>query len=185
MNHVIETIGPWGVRTTPYRLRYDRPHAGDVVRFDDNVRRYPVSYKFCRINSVDKVEQRVSLVDSMGSAFISESGSLSISGGPFFGLPLKALEPTHEMRETTVWNWGDNSAGAGQGVDYHITRPVFIARAHPDEYPTRWAKSEREARNGGFGNHDKLPHAELFHTGPKDTEGYCTYHFQVERKTIL
>ena len=182
-DHIIETLGPWGVKTTPYRFRWQTPKAGDVIRFDEDVRRYPVSYKFCRIDHVDEDEQCVGIVDSMGSAFISENGHLSISGGPFFGLPLKALTPTGDLQETVVWNWGDNSPGAAQGVHYRILRPVFRALAHPDEYPTRYARDEQDARKGGLGNHEPLWHAELIHVGPK-LDGYCTYHFQVERTVM-
>lgn len=180
MQHIIETIGKWGVRTTPVYLRMTRIEAGDVVEFPDQHKRYPVSYRHCRINSVDRKTGLVNMVDGMGSAFIYQSGGLSISGGPFFSLPIECLEPRHTMHTVRVWNWGDNSPGASQGVDYHIERPVFEATAAPGDYTIRYSRNgEQDARQGGEYNHDVMDGtAKLVRTW-EDHDGMTAYLFDV------
>lgn len=129
--HIIESVGSWGVRTTPIGHRMFVPRPGDIVRFGDELRRYPISQELCRIERID--DKRVILVDGMGSAFLHECGSLSISGGPFFSLPLESLKPTGDLHQAIFWNWGDNSPGPGHGVEYHLRRPVFLATIHPND----------------------------------------------------
>ena len=154
MNHVIETIGSWGVKTSPVTGRITSVHAGDIVQFSEDLRRYPVSHAQCRVSNVDRETGIVNMVDGMGSAFICESGAMDISGGPFFSLPLECLEPTHTMSTVHVWNWGDNSPGAAQGVDYHIDRPIFRATASPSDFETRYSRNgEEDARQGGEYRH--------------------------------
>ena len=76
-----------------------------------------------RIASID--DGQVSLCVGGASVFLYESGGVSISGGPFAGCALNELEPTWGCRAVSFWNWGDNRAGAAQGVDYAIHRPIF------------------------------------------------------------
>jgi hypothetical protein len=180
MQHIIETIGKWGVKTTPVGLRMTKISAGDVVQFPDEHKRYPVSYRRCRIDRIDREKGMVGMVDGMGSAFITESGSLSISGGPFFSLPIECLTPMHCTHTVHVWNWGDNSPGAGQGVDYHIERPLFEANASPSDYAIRYSrKGEQGARQGGEYNHGVLAEiAKLVRTW-EEHDGLTGYLFDV------
>ena len=180
MNHIIETIGAWGVKSTPMPGRLQRVHAGDVVAFADKYRRYPVSHRHCRVSSVDRESGLVNLVDGMGSAFICENGSLSISGGPFFALPIECLEPAHITLQVHVWNWGDNIPGAGQGVDYHIDRPVFDATASPYDFQIRYSRNgEQNARQGGEYKHHCIDEsAELVRSWPSH-DGITAYLFRV------
>lgn len=132
MQHIIETIGKWGVKTIPIEFRMNVPKPGDIVEFSKELRKYPVSYHRCRIDHIDKERGTVSLVDGMGSAFLSEGGHVSISGGPFFSVPINSLEATNCTAKSTMWNWGDNAPGAAQGVHYDIQRPLFRATVHPN-----------------------------------------------------
>uniref|UniRef100_A0A6M3JFN5 Uncharacterized protein n=1 Tax=viral metagenome TaxID=1070528 RepID=A0A6M3JFN5_9ZZZZ len=186
MQHIIETIGKWGVKTTPVYLRMTKISAGDVVQFPDEHKRYPVSYRHCRIDHVDRDKGMVGMVDGMGSAFITESGSLSISGGPFFSLPIECLKPLHTTHTVRVWNWGDNSPGAAQGVDYHIERPLFEATASPGDYTIRYSQNgEQDARQGGEYNHGGLEeHARLVRTW-EDHDGLTGYLFAVQQREAM
>lgn len=158
MNHVIETVGAWGVRTTPWdRARRSTPKPGDIVEFSDELRKYPISHLRCRIAGIDRHTRMASIVDGMGSAFLFEDGSVSISGGPFFSVPLETLSPTIICHDSLFWNWGDNSPGAAQGVEYRISRPVFIATRHPDSYTIRYATSEQTARVKDAYSRDPIP----------------------------
>lgn len=179
-NHVIETIGSWGVKTSPVQGRITRVRAGDVVQFSEELRKYPVSCAYCRVSSVDRESGKVNMVDGMGSAFITENAAMDISGGPFFSLPIECLEPTHTLHNVHVWNWGDNSPGAAQGVDYHIDRPLFRATASPRDFETRWSRNgEEDARLGGEYRHNCIdPSAELVRTW-EDHDGLTAYLFKV------
>lgn len=155
-SHIIETVGKWGVKTTPYRQRRTLVRPGDVVEFPEDMRKYPVSYQFCRVSSLEDGNM-VSIVNGMGSAFLDHDGGLSISGGPFFSVPLESLEPTMDVREERFWNWGDNSSGADMGVDYQIARPVFRATESPNDHQVSYGTSEAHARNGGTYRYNPVP----------------------------
>lgn len=132
-NHIIESIGGWGVKTVPARLRFNDPKAGDLIQFPEELQKYPISHEYCRIQSVNEEKWTASVVNGMGSAFISENGHHDISGGPFFTMNLNDLDPLYMLKAADVWNWGDNLPGAGQGVHYTIYRPVFRAMVHPND----------------------------------------------------
>ena len=128
MTHIVESIGAWGVVTSPLQPRVRHPRAGDIVDFGENQGTYPFTQgKYGRIDSADWLgeEGLILVCCEMGSAFLFESGGVSISGGPFWSGPLSELEATGLLKLARYWNWGDNSPGAYQGVDYHFDRPVF------------------------------------------------------------
>lgn len=178
MNHVIETIGPWGVKSTPVQGRMNSVHAGDVVQFPEQHRRYPVSCAECRVSDIDKDHGMVHLVDGMGSAFIDEDARLSISGGPFFSLPIECLEPMHTTHRARFWNWGDNRPGAAQGVDYYIDRPMFRATASPNDHAIRYSHiSEEDARQGGVYRHQVVDPTWLLVRTWEDHDGETAYLF--------
>jgi hypothetical protein len=180
MTHIIETIGKWGVKTSPYRnWRRIRPQAGDIVEFGDDMRRYPVSCRHCRINHIDAESGMASIVDGMGSAFLSEDGSLEISGGPFFSVPLESLEPTAELHRARFWNWGDNSPGAAQGVEYHLDRPVFRATEHPDDHAIRYATTEKGARHHDHYRHGDIPDSAKLIRSWESHDGLTAYLFDL------
>jgi len=181
MNHIIETVGSWGVKTSPYKIRMTNPKAGDVVEFSEELKRYPVSSPRCRIDRIDHETKMIHLVNGMGSAFLCEDGSLSISGGPFFSLPFESLEPTIQLHTARFWNWGDNSPGADQGVDYYIARPVFKATEGPNDHAIRYDTSEEGARNGGVYKHRLLnTDARLVRTWPAGYDGLTAYLFDLK-----
>jgi hypothetical protein len=134
MNHLIECPHP--LKTTDLRTRRHRlitPHPGDVVDFSLLLGQYPANKRYGTICNVS--EDRVSFCCEPGSVFINESG-VDISGGPFGSCARNSLIAAHEliglplhfpiMRNQYFWNWGNNGSGAGNGVHYNITRPVFI-----------------------------------------------------------
>ena len=122
-NHIIETIGKNGVKTTPFNIRqFQGPKPGDVIEYPEDAP-YPYNKAYGRVDSVEG--GKVYICCNMGSVFLTDSGAVSISGGPFSSVWLSDLEFTGELRTVRFWNWGDNSAGAHQGVDYMIDRPVF------------------------------------------------------------
>ena len=124
MNFIIETIGKNGVKTTPSQIRMTSPKPGDVIDFGEGDRPYPYTNKrYGRIDSIDG--DRVHFCCQTQGVFLADDGSVSISGGPFVHCDIKDLEPTRTLRNTNFWNWGDNCAGASQGVYYTIARPVF------------------------------------------------------------
>jgi len=136
--NIIESIGSWGVKTTTralYHVRCERPAPGDVIDFGEYEGTYPfTSGRYGRISEgpeecsgwTDK--GMVQFCCQPGSAFLDESGHVSISGGPFAHCAAEELEPTHTVRRGLFWNWGDNLRGAGMGVEYHLYRPVFRLR---------------------------------------------------------
>ena len=180
---ITETIGSWGEITTPYEPdRRTQPRAGDIIEFPEELRNYPVTYRRCRIASIDAQTGMASIVNGMGSAFIMEDASLSISGGPFFSLPVESLEATHELHKARVWNWGGNSPGAGQGVDYHIDRPVFRATEHPKDHRITFSHAgEKHARQGGTYRHDPIPEHATLARSWSDHDGLTGYLFDIRK----
>jgi hypothetical protein len=132
-NNIIESVGNWGVQTSPVERRFVVVRPGDLVIFEGELMRYPVSHRVCRVDAVSYEGNRVCLVDGMGDAFLGPGGEVCISGGPFFGIPITQLKPRFETMKSRFWNWGDNQPGAGQGVEYTIERPVFEAMCHPSD----------------------------------------------------
>lgn len=149
-NYIIESIGKWGIKTSPAQFRMDRPKPGDIIYFDKPLRKYPVSHPHNRISTIDANTGMVSIVSGFGSAFLYENGELSISGGPFFSMHRSTLRPMHTLIAGQFWNWGDNLPGANQGVYYTIDRPMFRATIHPNAFQTRYGKTEDQARKGRF-----------------------------------
>lgn len=177
MKTITETIGKWGVTTSPDTPeRRSTPRPGDLIEFADNLRHYPVSHRLCRIDHVDG--DAVSVVNGMGSAFLDRDGHVSISGGPFFSLPLSTLRPTERLEVSWMWNWGHNSPGANQGVHYEIERPVFRATDHPDSYKTRYSRNgERDARQGGEYRHGPISEFGVVVSSKLDHDGVTRYSF--------
>lgn len=126
--NIIESIGSWGVKTTSERLmhmRMQRPKSGDIIEFTDT--EYPhIHGKYGRIEYYDKSTDEFHICDELGSAFLNENGSVSISGGPFEHVKADRLTPKMELHLATYWNFGNNGAGGGNGVHYYFERPVFI-----------------------------------------------------------
>ena len=131
--NIIETIGKWGVKTTPAELahvRMSRPRAGDIIDFSENSETYPFnSAQYGRIEHIGPKgfaeAGEAHICCELGSAFLTEGGGVSISGGPFQCIKLDDLEPMMTTKTVPFWNWGDRGPGAGHGVDYYIPRPVF------------------------------------------------------------
>ncbi len=147
--HIIESIGRWGIKSTdlnhePGRLSTPKP--GDIIQFykepgdkkmffapkalplkDEAI--YPLDRaKYGRINYVN--ENEIHVCSHLGSAFLAESGGVSISGGPFTRINLDDIEPAGTTYNADFWNWGNNSAGAGQGVHFMIARPLFFLKTN-------------------------------------------------------
>jgi hypothetical protein len=132
--NIVESIGSWGVHTTPadlFHIRITEPRSGDIIEFIDT--KYPHIYgKYGRIASIDQYQKgMVHICCELGSAFLSEDGSVDISGGPFEGAPIDRLEPALELYPADYWNWGDLGPGGGHGVHYTIQRPVFKLKSAP------------------------------------------------------
>ena len=129
--NIVESISNRGVKTTPAALigsRMSRPRPGDVIDFGDNAGNYPFKNRYGRVDTVETGmadKNEIHVCCHMGSAFLCDSGNVSISGGPFECVNIDDLEPLYETRPGTFWNWGDLGAGAGHGVYYTIDRPVF------------------------------------------------------------
>jgi hypothetical protein len=131
VNHIIDSIGKWGVKTTPHNIRMYRPKPGDVIDFGENEGTFPFyNGRYGRIESIDStyVEGKFHVCCGGASVFLFESGNCSISGGPFTHIDPADLIPTPALKTVRFWNWGDNGRGAGMGVDYYIARPVFKLR---------------------------------------------------------
>lgn len=131
-DHIIESIGNWGVKATKNASRMTTPKSGDIVDFGEFEGMYPFTHgKHGRIwTTKDMSDWGNSLCCSLGSAFLFESGNVDISGGPFAGFEMSDLEETYTLYPATFWNWGMNTPGGGNGVDYIIARPVFRLRTY-------------------------------------------------------
>lgn len=117
MSTITETISADGVRSSPRdHGRMSRPRPGDLVEWPDG--------ELGRIDS-DTSYGHFSVCSDLGSCFLRPDGTTSISGGPFFAVNPNRLEPTWRTAPARFWNWGDNSPGAGKGVDFTLERPVF------------------------------------------------------------
>ena len=139
MTHIIESVGKWGIRTTEYNeSRRTTPRPGDVVAFGEN-RAYPFEQaRFGRVSDIDCWQTgTISICCEQGSVFLSESGNVSIGGGPFITVMPDELEPTFKLRPAGFWNWGDHWPAAHQGVDYSIIRPVFRLKLRTAESEAR------------------------------------------------
>jgi len=138
--HIIETIGDWGVKTTDYDIRrFGPPRPGDPVHvpldapYPYRVPVYPEGHPFHGTNrdpafaTVEYIEgDEVMVCWGGASCFLTESGAVSISGGPFTSVPKEALEHHHGiLANVQFWNWADNGPGADHGVHYTVQRPVF------------------------------------------------------------
>jgi len=127
--NIIESIGKWGVKSTPEYMFYDRirkPRSGDIVKFTD--KEYPHhNGEYGRIESFGGwKEGEYHICCGLGSAFLFENGHVSISGGPFESVIPERLISTGELYLAQYWNWGNNLPGGGQGVYYFFHRPVFL-----------------------------------------------------------
>ena len=158
-NHIVESIGKWGVVTTPSQCRINRVRPGDIIRVPEQLRRYPCDHEFSRIATIDKYGM-ANVCEDMGSAFLNQDGSCDISGGPWWGIPISLLKPAYELHQATYWNWGGNCAGAAQGVYYNIFRPLHDLTVHPYDIKRRYAIWEQDARKGTFLNDDPLSESE-------------------------
>lgn len=145
MNHLIECPHP--LKTTDLRHSHQRlhtPRPGDVVDFLLLLGQYPASKRYGTICHVR--ENSIGFYCEPGSVFINETG-VDISGGPFASckpcdlIPAFSLHTlgTHTpmMKNQRFWNWGNNGAGAANGVDFIVSRPVFFItsiRGYETEY---------------------------------------------------
>lgn len=134
MNHIIEYIGKEGVRTTEISgitsNRLETPSYGDPVKAPKEAG-YPFGeLGLSRLDEFwtrdDGTEMCRVCCSGGGSHFLNPNGTVSVSGGPFCSFPVAFLTPLYQVRSVGFWNWGDNSAGAGQGVNYQIARPTFL-----------------------------------------------------------
>ncbi len=130
--YIIEYIGASGLRHSKgYEAsnRLCNPRSGDIIDFENFEGTYPFTHgRYGRIEEVGTgycEKDEVHLCCELGSAFLNDSGSVSISGGPFCVVKLDDLEPTLRTYPATYWNWGNNGSGGGHGVNYIIARPVF------------------------------------------------------------
>lgn len=139
---IIESIGSWGVKATKSAHRLTTPKSGDVVDFGEFEGMYPFTNgRYGRIWTLKNGNFGNSLCCEMGSAHLFESGNVDISGGPFAGFDLADLETTYTLRPANFWNWGNNSIGAGMGVDYIIARPVFRLVTLHGKTPAQYKES--------------------------------------------
>lgn len=148
MNHIIESIGRWGVVSTPLNLRLNRVKGGDIIEVPTELQRYPCTHQYSRIANVK--DGIAHICEDMGSAHLMQNGDCDISGGPWWGMPVDLLEPAYTTRQADYWNWGNNSPGGGQGIHYTIARPVHRITVHPNDIKTRYAYIEADARKGEF-----------------------------------
>lgn len=137
MNQLIEYIGREGVMTTNLEIihsRWSNPREGDVVDFSLMAGEYPFTQgQYGTVDSIGRGlcrQDEISICSHMGSIFLSwdekkREPTVSISGGPFENVKRSRLEPMFQLRTQTMWNWGNNGAGAHMGVYYKIDRPVF------------------------------------------------------------
>jgi hypothetical protein len=184
-NHIIESIGSWGIITTPARVRLNLVRPGDIIEAPENFRAYPIAHRYSRIASIS-ADGIAHICEGMGSAFLLKDGSCDISGGPWWSMPTTLLEPTHELYEATYWNWGDNSPGAGQGVYYHISRPVHRLTIHPYDLKQRYGVTEPLARKGSFNHEEPLAETDwsLFLKGKEVSDGEFLWVFRKSPLTV-
>lgn len=116
---IIDSIGSWGLKHSPFtNTRRTTPHPGDPILLPNDT--------IGRVVSTDHLGTgTIHICLEHGSAFLYQNGAVSISGGPFTNVMPDELHPTFESRIVGFWNWGNNFAGAHQGVDYRIIRPLF------------------------------------------------------------
>ena len=132
--NIVESISGEGVKTTtkPFvHERFKTPKPGDVIDFGEFEGQYPfASGQLGRVSEIYpqgicSKPGEIHICCRGCSVFLFDSGSVSISGGPFQMLKLENLEATYTAKVVKFWNWGDNRPGAGKGVNYWIERPVF------------------------------------------------------------
>ena len=131
--HIIISIGKWGINhvpTTP--KRFQEPHAGDIIDFGEDYKNNPYPYNTARYGMVDSHRPqwghghgRITFCCHIPSAFLTESGSVSMSGGPFGSCYVEDLIPAWTTYPARFWNWGNNMPGGDMGVHFSIDRPVF------------------------------------------------------------
>lgn len=138
---IAEYVGAKGVKSSNRdRYRLSRPQVGDLILWPNG--------KVGRIEAEHDSqgswagEGEVHVCCELGSAFLGwdaerNRATLAISGGPFMNVKLADLAPTYHTRVVRFWNWGNNSPGAGKGVDYYLARPVFEYVGESDHYAIR------------------------------------------------
>jgi hypothetical protein len=166
MNHIIESIGKWGVVSTPTNIRLSRVQGGDIIEVPEEFRRYPTTHQYSRIANVK--DGIAHICENMGSAYLHEDGSCDISGGPFWSMPVDLLKPTLTTRQADYWNFA-NGVGAGMGIHYTIARPVHQITIHPDDLQYRYGVTEEIARKGMWSNDLLETNDWIIHSKLEDT----------------
>lgn len=142
--HVIEYIGAHGVKHTACfegHGRLLRPLPADLVDVAAVRDIYPFSNRYATVYEVETGfvgPGEVHLCLGNASVFLGwneERGepTADISGGPFHCLALSDFEWQGTFRDVTVWNWGNNLPGGGNGVYFHVLRPLFTLTARAVE----------------------------------------------------
>ena len=139
---IVEYIGKNKIIHTNTQIsmaRWEIPQPGDVVWFGTNYSRLEYPYNIAEYGRFDNqkdykaIDKKYTICVGSCSAFLSlhqeldgtEKIHLSISGGPFANIEKENTDPTWTTKVVRFWNWGNNLAGAHQGVDFYIERPVF------------------------------------------------------------
>lgn len=124
MTRIVEYVGKEGVISSPAdHFRFKTPRPGDLIRWNDGSlgRIWEVGTGHCEPDEVH-------VCNSLGSAFLGVIDGrpyVSISGGPFTILKTSNLIATERLAPSTMWNFADRLAGANQGCDYTLMRPLF------------------------------------------------------------
>lgn len=110
-----------------YDWNSDMPHVGDVVEFSDG---YDV-----HSDGVVVAIRRHGLIEVCGSGCSWTDGkSFSTSGGPFQHVHVSKFV-RHGMGIHSVWTWGCNGAGAGQGVYFDLNvRKWLVPYTKPEPH---------------------------------------------------
>jgi hypothetical protein len=150
---ILEYVGAEGIiHTDPAqeRCRLDTPLPGDIIDFGEGKRPWPYNNRFGTVDAVPYTgdghgvralsKGKIHICCEPGSVFLGLHPMksrrahwsdyrvfVSISGGPFQTVDLAKLEWSG-FGNLHCWNWGNNSPGAHQGVQYLITRPVFTLK---------------------------------------------------------
>lgn len=129
--HIIEYIGKEGIRTAkdPY-TRIKSPHSGDLIGWGKNAEdntRWKGTGRFSG-NFDPSHYFTIEACDNLGSAYLTQSGNVSISGGTFPLLFPWEIESTHLTQYAPYWNFADKGSGGGNGCEFQMPRPYFTIR---------------------------------------------------------
>ncbi|HJB28111.1 MAG TPA: DUF4121 family protein [Candidatus Blautia faecavium] len=115
--------------------RKEKPMPGDIVRYTSKDGEYS-SHAF-----IEKIDENQAYIAEHSSVYIWEGEEsdirFSISGGPFYSIPLDKITYSGEQEEKRFWHFGHCGACADGGIDFYANVNVWECDLNEKDFSTR------------------------------------------------